>query len=350
MRTSALVFAATLVAPAAAVAQVGGPDGFGNLYAPTSYDFVPLDGSTGTTGTALALAVNGQADVALPWSFPFYGGSYSAVSVSANGALRFQTGATVDGTNQPIPSATGNIPDVAVFWDFLDPTAGGAVRWFNDAAAGRLIVSWEDVPHFGGIGAVSFQAHLYPDGGVRLHWSDTIFGNAIYDSGGSATVGIQDAIGGTWAAGNALQFSFDSAAVASGTALYIGACGGDLDGDGYTAASCGSGGLDCDDFDASVSPLATEVCDDGLDQDCDGADLVGDADADGEPSAFCGGPDCDDADPAVWTGATEVCADGVDNDCAPATIDLFDADGDGSDCATDCNDADAGVAPAARVS
>ena len=41
----------------------------------------------------------------------------------------------------------------------------------------------------------------------------------------------------------------------------------DQDGDGWPV------GADCDDQDASIYPLATETCGDGIDQDCDGGDL-----------------------------------------------------------------------------
>ena len=53
----------------------------------------------------------------------------------------------------------------------------------------------------------------------------------------------------------------------------------DLDGDGF--ADIATGGTDCDDTDPTVFPGATEIPFDGIDQDCDGSDLVVDADGDG---------------------------------------------------------------------
>ncbi len=187
----------------------------------------------------------------------------------------------------------------------------------------------------------------------------------------------------------------------------------DVDGDGYgdpdaTTHACETPtgyvdqARDCDDHDPDVRPGAPEVCD-AVDNDCDGlvddADpgvdvsaggtWYADADTDGygdaaAPTSACAQPsgtvsdatDCDDADGAVHPAATEVC-NGLDDDCdgdvddADSSVDLStattwyaDGDTDGygdastavTSCvqpsgavtdATDCDDADGAVHPAA---
>ncbi len=119
----------------------------------------------------------------------------------------------------------------------------------------------------------------------------------------------------------------------------------DYDGDGYgnsssTQYDCSaptgyvttSG--DCDDYDSSVHPYASELCN-GDDDDCDGSVDEGlstrtyyrDYDGDGygdssytqtdctRPSGYVtNSSDCDDYDSGIHPGATEAC-DGVDEDC-----------------------------------
>ncbi len=96
-------------------------------------------------------------------------------------------------------------------------------------------------------------------------------------------------------------------------------CTGDADGDGYIAAPCGT---DCDDTDPAVHPGAAEVCGNGKDDECDGAADCADADCqtniDGDGDGYFAlpcGSDCDDADPAVHPGAAEVCDNGKDDQC-----------------------------------
>ncbi|MEO0601866.1 MAG: putative metal-binding motif-containing protein, partial [Myxococcota bacterium] len=163
----------------------------------------------------------------------------------------------------------------------------------------------------------------------------------------------------------------------------------DVDNDGDLVAAS----VDCDDSDPAVYPGATEVCGDGVDNDCNGVvDDVGigaitwyaDTDRDGfgtedNQRLACAGAvdetwtpepgDCDDADPKAYPGALEIC-DGFDQDCdgtpdndLPTMQWWVDADGDGfgdadstseSLCAVregwvtngdDCNDADDAVKP-----
>ncbi len=76
--------------------------------------------------------------------------------------------------------------------------------------------------------------------------------------------------------------------------------------------------VDCDDDDIDVYPGADEVCNDGIDNDCNMATPdIFDGDSDGVTCDL----DCDDDEGAAYPGNTEVCNDGIDNDCNMATLD-----------------------------
>ncbi len=149
-----------------------------------------------------------------------------------------------------------------------------------------------------------------------------------------------------------------------GTRSDLGAFGGsqpfpaDLDGDGTPLPE------DCNDYDDEAFPGAAERCN-GLDDDCDGQPLSGEADADADGFRGCEG-DCDDDDAKVFPGAPERPVDGIDQDCDGGDQCFVDADGDGHggpsfvpgttlDCsgpgeaplADDCDDTDPDVAPSA---
>ena len=84
---------------------------------------------------------------------------------------------------------------------------------------------------------------------------------------------------------------------------------------------------DCNDNNADVNPGATEIPNDGIDNDCTGEEGV-DADGDGR---VVGIDDCDDTDENTYLGAPEL-VDCVDNDCdtlIDEDLDSADDDGDG---------------------
>ena len=91
---------------------------------------------------------------------------------------------------------------------------------------------------------------------------------------------------------------------------------GDLDQDGLTLASG-----DCDDAAPDRYPGALDYCNDGIDQDCDGLDSIGeDLDKDGFYTCSSDLRDCNDLSADIYPGAEEVC-DGIDNDCSGSTDD-----------------------------
>jgi hypothetical protein len=80
----------------------------------------------------------------------------------------------------------------------------------------------------------------------------------------------------------------------------------DLDHDGIAAPA------DCDDGDPAVRPGVVDAPDNGLDENCDGADAtIADRDGDGIRAPV----DCDDGNAAIRPGAAEIFGNAVDEDC-----------------------------------
>lgn len=141
----------------------------------------------------------------------------------------------------------------------------------------------------------------------------------------------------------------------------------DSDGDGfgdpneYTEAESMPEGYvldntDCDDNDADISPNATEITCNEIDEDCDGNDecielstfyLDSDGDGFGDPNNYIeaesmpegyvlNNTDCNDNESEINPEATEICDD-LDNNCVDGTDEGFDEDGDGiADCIDNC--------------
>ena len=187
------------------------------------------------------------------------------------------------------------------------------------------------------------------DDSVDAAGFSTYYGDADSDGYGQPDVTVESCNAPTGYADNAEDCDDTNADLNPETVWYS-----DVDGDTYGAAnysmmSCEQpdgyvrNADDCDDLAYAVNPDALEICDEGIDNDCDGlsddaddsveastfSTYYSDGDADGYgddamavtqcalPSGYTElGGDCDDAEPLANPGGTEICADGIDNDCS----------------------------------
>ena len=326
-----------LLTPSGAFAAMGGPDAGGYVWADSYESVGPFYNPMGAAfGSTVSLGDDDSQVVTIPFSFDWYGTSYTSLYINSNGVISFgasQTNTTVDpcGTAQTVPFA-------APWWVDLDPPNNGSIRYDTHGSTGTrvFVVQWEDVEAYpNSTGFATFEVQLHEiDDHVEFHYEDVTFSLSGVDNGADGFVGMGDGGSAT------TEIYCDDTALSLGYAigLFPGFTTGcdDDDGDGYEDDACG--GLDCDDSNASVNPGATEVCD-YVDNDCDSSIDEG-FDQDNDGWLTCDG-DCDDTTSSANPGQSEDCFDFIDNDCDGAT-DSSDSDcqgGDDDDATGDDDDA-----------
>ncbi len=224
------------------ITDQGGPDDFGHEWIDSDepcgppVDWIDISG----VGTQVYLDDDDYAGpISVGFSFPFYENNYSSLYIGSNGVLTFGSGNT-EWTNTGIPNPSTPNNFIAMYWDDLRPPSGGNIYYYRDTANNRFIVSFVGVPFYyygGGTGSATFEAVLYPDGDIELHFATMNGGSHGLTS---ATIGIENIN-----ANDGLQIVYDasymrsnlSIDISTGKWLSVSPCSGTVPGSGGSFVS-----------------------------------------------------------------------------------------------------------------
>lgn len=165
-------------------------------------------------------ADDGQANVTMPFAFTLYETESSNLRVGTNGGILFGvTTGSLAYTNADLPTSN---PALAIlpFWDDLNfqslvpPNMALYYKTVGTAPNRRFILQWHEVPHYNQVGNATFQAVLYEgSNNINFVYADIDFGNAAFNRGASATIGLNNN------AGEADKYSFNTAIPAGVTGV-----------------------------------------------------------------------------------------------------------------------------------
>jgi hypothetical protein len=134
--------------------------------------------------------------VNLPFSFPYYGRTFTQVTVGSNGLLVLGgTTANAHFNQQLSWGGTTAAPAglLAPMWDDWNPGVSGAV--YAGTVGSAFMVEWRDVYHYGQSsgGGYTFKVKFFSDGAFEFHYGTLTggFGSGA-DNGISATTGYQE--------------------------------------------------------------------------------------------------------------------------------------------------------------
>jgi hypothetical protein len=160
-------------------------------------------------GTPVTLGDDAVSDLLpLSFAFPLYGRTFSQFIIAANGMVTFAGGA-VPADNTTLPSSLVTVPFLAAFWDDLDPSLGGTIKYLTTPT--NAIVSWLNVPRYGASTETqTFQIVFFNDGLVLYQY------RSVVGTLKSCTIGLQAS-----GSGPALQLVYNNVYLANNLAVRI---------------------------------------------------------------------------------------------------------------------------------
>lgn len=208
---------------------VGGPDDFGYRYLDSNdplgpeYNWIDISQTGLSTIMHSVTSWNGDDNfsepIALGFSFPFYGNSYSSAYVDVNGEILLadnnwytdfpSNGWGNDGNMfnymYPIPGYVQMPALIAVYWDDLQADEGTGNVFFQSFGTSPnryAVIQWHNVRYHAGTGGspqLKFQVILHENGEIVMQYHTVATGQtgsvAPHNDGASATVAIQNEAG-----------------------------------------------------------------------------------------------------------------------------------------------------------
>ena len=138
---------------------------------------------TGRRIDILSKSDDGYGRIGLPFSIELYGEKFNSAYISSNGYITFEKGSNEHG-HFPLPSSMmpGNL--VAPFAMDLSPNRGGDI--YYQTSQDEVLVQWNQVKDFAGLGEYTFQVSLNKNGTIYFHYEKM---NGRIDC---ATTGVQN--------------------------------------------------------------------------------------------------------------------------------------------------------------
>ena len=167
------------------------------------YNWSTINPEQGGPGTALNFTTDDQTlGITLPFSFPYYGQSFTTMSVCGNGWMAFGSTTSTQYVGQAIPLASVPNAVLAPFWEDLSPqqAVSGAISTWYDNAGGRFVVEFYDIRQYSPTTDFErFQVILLDPAQHPTLTGDgaILFQYALMGETTNVTVGIEDPAGST---------------------------------------------------------------------------------------------------------------------------------------------------------
>ena len=172
-----------------------------------------------TGHTKLSLRTNSATySISIPFSFEFYGTTYSKIYVGSNGMVGFASSGMTSYSNTNIPRTYTPNAVMYGYWDSLNESVGGTVQMgtVGTSPNRKVVVTWLNVPHRSQYSAkFSFQVVMCEGTNEIVFQYLEVSPGSTYGGGRSATIGIENQRGTI-----ARKWSYNTAgAIANGDAL-----------------------------------------------------------------------------------------------------------------------------------